>query len=217
MNSLVAAGQAALDSIESTFGRPKAAFLLSAINSTIFFSTYILISHTGMSTGLAFILRGSLSLALLLAISTTQNLTLSVHSADTLPMYKRSILLTLNQVMLVESGKWLPPSTAITVNTMGPILVHLVDWGLYGKRIGGRTVLAAGVSFFGVFLIVNRDAGKGGASGSPLALALLLLSQVGWAVGVLQVRFLSQKVSSISVSFYYAIFILFFGVLFYSN
>jgi drug/metabolite transporter (DMT)-like permease len=71
-----------------------------------------------------------------------------------------------------------------------PLWVPLLDW-LRGARPTGRVVAALAIGFLGVALLIGASRGLSAAGSDPLAVAVLLVSALSWALGSVLARALA--------------------------
>jgi drug/metabolite transporter (DMT)-like permease len=71
-----------------------------------------------------------------------------------------------------------------------PLWVPLLDW-LRGARPTGRVVVALAIGFMGVALLIGASRGLSAAGSDPLAVTVLLVSALSWALGSVLARALA--------------------------
>jgi drug/metabolite transporter (DMT)-like permease len=205
--------------MKGRFGESSTAYLLSLLNCFIFFSATLTLKRMNYLTFCqALTLRSSVGILLSYGFTSAKGGVSEVtNPGDFRKVLLRSLLLTLNSVMLFFMLKELKASVTLTLNCTGPMYTYLINFLVYGVRTNRKCLLGVAFSFLGVFLIINRDSlSPTTVHVSPYELTYILifsLTQVLWAFGVLQVNFLTPATNSLQVSVNYAFVLLFVSVL----
>ncbi|SER35791.1 EamA family transporter [Neolewinella agarilytica] len=94
------------------------------------------------------------------------------------------LFLSIGVGAVVWAQQWVPTSTTALIISFEPLIVMLMMWGLFSNRPPMMAFVGAGVSIFGMYLLIDQPATLSG-EGSVKGLLAILLAMSCWGVGMI--------------------------------
>ncbi len=98
----------------------------------------------------------------------------------------------------------LPLTTVTALGFTMPLFLAALSVPLLGERVGPRRLLALGLGFAGVLLMLRP--GAGAASPDPFAVGLVLAGAFGWAMAMISIRRMGERgEGSVTIVLWFAV------------